>query len=192
LRRRRRTRALSKPEDPSSVLGWGAAAKCSAGCKQGQRMHLHVRPGLIFPSRPCNPCGHGAQGRVKVGRRAAPRRGLDISRPHLGRPSTVLGLREAVPILRLARFASRTRSAPASRLVMCRALAPGSAGAGATRMGGNRVSGFRRAAIFGRTIARDPSPAGARGPPNGWRRNRTGGLALAVMRSGALRKTLYS
>ena len=32
-------------------------------------------------------------------------------------------------------------------------------------MGGNRVSGFRRAAAFGRAIARDPSPAGARGPP---------------------------
>jgi hypothetical protein len=34
-----------------------------------------------------------------------------------------------------------------------------------TRMGGNRVSGFRRAAAFGRAIARDPSPVGARGPP---------------------------
>jgi hypothetical protein len=27
-------------------------------------------------------------------------------------------------------------------------------------MGGNRVSGFRRAAVFGRAIARDPSPKG--------------------------------
>jgi len=32
--------------------------------------------------------------------------------------------------------------------------------AGVTRMGGNRVSGFRRAAVFGRAIARDPSPQG--------------------------------
>jgi hypothetical protein len=32
--------------------------------------------------------------------------------------------------------------------------------AGVTRMGGNRVSGFRRAAVFGRAIARDPSPKG--------------------------------
>jgi hypothetical protein len=34
------------------------------------------------------------------------------------------------------------------------------AAAGVTRMGGNRVSGFRRAAAFGRAIARDPSPQG--------------------------------
>jgi hypothetical protein len=27
-------------------------------------------------------------------------------------------------------------------------------------MGGNRVSGFRRAAVFGRAIARDPRPKG--------------------------------
>jgi hypothetical protein len=34
------------------------------------------------------------------------------------------------------------------------------AAAGVTRMGGNRASGFRRAAVFGRAIARDPSPKG--------------------------------
>ncbi len=39
-------------------------------------------------------------------------------------------------------------------------LAARSAAAGVTRMGGNRVSGFRRAAVFGRAIARDPSPKG--------------------------------
>ena len=34
------------------------------------------------------------------------------------------------------------------------------AAAGVTRMGGNRASGFRRAAVFRRAIARDPSPQG--------------------------------
>ena len=44
--------------------------------------------------------------------------------------------------------------------------AAGSAGAGVTRMGGNRACGFRRAADVGRAIARDPSALRARGPPN--------------------------
>jgi hypothetical protein len=56
----------------------------------------------IFSSRPCRSCRHGAQGRVKAGRRSTPRRGLDVSRPGLDRPSTVPPLREAAAILGMA------------------------------------------------------------------------------------------
>ena len=74
------------------------AARDSASCKKWQHVHLLVWPGSIFPSRPYSLVGHGAQGRVKAGRRAAPRRNLDVSRPRLDRPSTVPPWGDAVPI----------------------------------------------------------------------------------------------
>jgi len=64
---------------------------------------------------------HGAQGRVKAGRRAARRRGLDVSRPRLDRPSTVLPLREAGPILGMGlqrQQAARFRHPQLGRLEM--------------------------------------------------------------------------
>jgi hypothetical protein len=70
------------------------------------KSHLLVRPGSIFLYRPCSSCRHGAQGQVKAGRRAAPRRKLDASRPYLDRPSTVPPLREAVSILGM-RYSAR-------------------------------------------------------------------------------------
>ena len=127
-----------------------------------------VRPGSDLSPRPCDFGQHGAQGRVKRGRRATPPSELNDARPPLDRPSTVLPWREAVPILGRGLTASAdslVSLSSAARPEMCRALAGGSAAAGVTRMGGNRVSGFRRAAVFGRAIARDPSPQGEGAAP---------------------------
>ena len=151
---------------------------CRGSCARPMEWwHLSVRPGSIFPSRPCGSCRHGAQGRGKPGRRAAPRRELDISRPRLARPSTVLPLREAVPILGMAlllqelipvsrepgwRYAERLQRAPA--------------GAGVTRMGGNRVSGFRRAAIFWPRGSTRPEPRRGEGPAHDRKRSEPVGV----------------
>ena len=43
-----------------------------------------------YSSRACSLSRHGAQGRVKAGRRAIPRRRLNVARPRLDRLSTVL------------------------------------------------------------------------------------------------------
>ena len=63
------------------------------------KVHLLVRPDRIFSSRPCSLRPHGAQGRVKAGRRATFDASCAVSRPRLDRLSTVLRCREAVPIL---------------------------------------------------------------------------------------------
>jgi hypothetical protein len=57
--------------------------------------------GRIGSSRPGRAvsCLHGAQGRVRRGRHTTGPSELDDARPPLDRPSTVLRLREAVPIL---------------------------------------------------------------------------------------------
>jgi hypothetical protein len=51
--------------------------------QQRAQVHLLVRPDRIFSSRPCSSLPHGAQGRLKAGRRASPRSDLDASRPAL-------------------------------------------------------------------------------------------------------------
>ena len=109
-----------------------------------------VWPGLHLPSRPYGVREHGAQGRGRAGRCAALDTSCTVSRPRLARPRTVAPLREAVPILGMVLCESHFLAA-----------------AGVTRMGGNRASGFRRAAVFGRAIARDPSPRGEGAPPKG-------------------------
>ena len=68
------------------------------------KIHLLVRPDRIFSSRPCSLRPHGAQGRVKAGRRATLDASCAVSRPRLDRPSTVLRCREAVPILGMVRL----------------------------------------------------------------------------------------
>jgi hypothetical protein len=84
------------------------AVKDHARARDGLQIHLLVRPGSIFSSRPCRSCRHGAQGRVKAGRRTTPRRELDVSRPRPDRPSTVLPLREAVAILGMGLHCQQT------------------------------------------------------------------------------------
>jgi hypothetical protein len=71
-------------------------------CQQPAEVRSLVRPGSHLSPRLCACRAHGAQGRVKPGRRAAPGHHLDGSRPWLDGPSAVLRSREAVPIFAMA------------------------------------------------------------------------------------------
>ena len=106
---------------------------------KASKVHLLVRPGLHLPIPAV---------RFWTARRARTSQCWPpLRRPPAGlgidRPSTVLRLQEAVTII---------------GMVLCESHF--FAAAGVTRMGGNRASGFRRAAVFRRAIARDPSPQG--------------------------------